>query len=378
MALTKCLLGQFIELRETTNGDLSFGPDDVRGVNNRKELMPTKADITGRDLAKFQIVHPGEFVFNHRTSRNGGKFSVAYNDGDKPVICTEDYVVFRIKEKSKKYLLSDWLYMFFNRAEFDRYVITNSWGSSTEFYNWEDLCSVKLNLPPISVQRKYVAVYQAMVANQKSYERGLEDLKHSIDALLDKIKHMARMKSVGDLFADVDSRNENGEISDVRGINITKRFMPTVADTNGVCLNTYKIVKKGQFAYSGMQTGRDECIRIALYDEEDPIIISPAYSVFEVKDKTVTPEYIMVWFLREESDRRGWFMSDSSIRTNLDLDRFYEMKVPIPDMKLQKSIVEMYASYVTRGNISATLKKQLKDICPILIKGSLEEGRKHA
>ena len=136
MALIKCKLGDHIELRGETNTNLTYGPSDVRGVNNLKLLMQTKADINGRDLTKFQIIYPGEFVFNHRTSRNGSKFSIAYNDGEKPVICTEDYVVFRIREESRMYLIEEWLYMFFNRSEFDRYVITNSWGSSTEFYNW--------------------------------------------------------------------------------------------------------------------------------------------------------------------------------------------------------------------------------------------------
>ena len=164
MASTIKKLGDYIDLREETNVDLRYGVEDVRGVNNLKLLMPTKADINGRDLTKFQIVYPGEFVFNHRTSRNGSKFSIAYNDGDKPVICTEDYVVFRIKAESKKDLLVEWLYMYFNRPEFDRYVITNSWGSSTEFYNWEDICAVELELPSLPVQQKYVDIYKAMVA----------------------------------------------------------------------------------------------------------------------------------------------------------------------------------------------------------------------
>ena len=151
--------------------------------------------------------------------------------------------------------------------------------------------------------------------------------------------------------------------------------MPSVADMNGVNLNKYKVVRKGQFAYSGMQTGRDECIRIALYTENNPIIISPAYSVFEVKEQDILSEYIMMWFSRAESDRRGWFMSDSSIRTNLDLDRFYEINIPVPNMDMQKSIVELYSVYIMRRKISEKLKAQIKDIWPILIKGSLEEGR---
>lgn len=376
MPLTKSRLGEYIELREETNDDLLYGVEDVRGVNNLKFLMPTKADINGRDLTKFQIVYPGEFVFNHRTSRNGSKFSIAYNDEDKPVICTEDYVVFRIKEDSKETLLAEWLYMYFNRPEFDRYVITNSWGSSTEFYNWEDICAVELSLPSFPVQQKYVDIYKAMVANQQSYERGLEDLKLSMDALLDKVKHTSKVIDVGDLLEDVDCRNENGEIIEVQGINITKQFMPSVADTNGVNLNNYKLVKNGQFAYSGMQTGRDECIRIALYQGEKPIIISPAYSVFEIKEKSVLAEYIMVWFSRAESDRRGWFMSDSSIRTNLDLERFYEIKIPVPEIRMQSAIVELYSAFTARRNISEQLKAQIKNICPILIKGSIEEGKK--
>ena len=158
MRLNKHRLGEFIERREIVNSDLKYGLDYVRGVNNLKQLMPTKADLNGRDISKFQVVYPGEFVFNHRTSRNGSKFSIAYNDGEAPVICTEDYVVFRVKDDAKTVLLDRWLYMFFNRDEFDRYVIANSWGSSTEFYNWEDICDVIFDLPALSIQQKYVAI----------------------------------------------------------------------------------------------------------------------------------------------------------------------------------------------------------------------------
>ena len=374
MALTKCKLGKHIELRGEINSHLTFGIDDVRGVNNLKQLMSTKADLNGRDLSKFQIVYPGEFVFNHRTSRNGSKFSIAYNDGEKPIICTEDYVVFRVKKESEKSLSAKWLYMYFNRSEFDRYVITNSWGSSTEFYNWEDLCEIELELPDFPVQQQYVDIYNAMVTNQQSYERGLDDLKLTLDALMDETKHNAEKKRVIDLLIEVDNRNHTGDITNVQGINISKQFMPSIADTNGVDLTKYKIVKKSQFAFSGMQTGRDECIRIALLDKDDSIIISPAYTVFETKEESVIAEYIMIWFSRKETDRRGWFMSDSSVRTNLDLERFYEIEIPIPDEKTQKAIVDIYTVYTMRKGINEQLKDQIKDICPILIKGSIEEG----
>lgn len=222
MELNSCTLGEHIEFLENTNNQLQFGINDVRGVNNLKRLIPTKADLNGRDLSKFQIVNPGDFVFNHRTSRNGSKFSIAYNDGDKPVICTEDYVVFRIKEESKTQLLAIWLYMFFNRSEFDRYVITNSWGSSTEFYNWEDICSVKLVLPPISVQQKYVDIYKAVLANQRSYERGVADLKVVIEGCVERARRELKKSReheylLGEL---IEQRKEkyDGSIIPIKGV----------------------------------------------------------------------------------------------------------------------------------------------------------------
>lgn len=374
MALTKGKLGSFIELRDVRNSELKYGVNDVRGVNTSKQMMPTKADLTTRDLSKFQIVSPEEFVFNHRTSRNGSKFSIAFNDTGKPIICTEDYVVFRISDYGRMFIVPEWLYMYFNRPEFDRFVITNSWGSSTEFYNWEDICDVDMALPPLSVQQKYVDIYNSMLANQRCYERGLEDLKLSFDALLDKFKHSSPKRSVGELLEEVDFRNSDNTFTEVSGVNITKQFMPSVASSTD--LHNYKIVSKNQFVYSGMQTGRDECIRIALLDKDEPVIVSPAYSVLQVKSVDVVPEFIQMWFSRSEMDRLGWFMSDSSIRSNLDLPRFYEIEMPVPTKTEQKAIVDIYSAYTLRRSINDRLKAQIKDLCPILIKGAVEEGER--
>ena len=376
MALSKQRLGDFIELLECCNVDLRYGENAVRGVNNLKLLMPTKVDVSSRDLSKFQIVKSGEFVFNHRTSRNGSKFSIAYNDTSTPVICTEDYVVFRITDEGQKRLLARWLYVFFERPEFDRYVITNSWGSSTEFYNWEDVCAVELDLPPLPIQQKYVDIYSAMLENQRCYERGLEDLKLTIDATIDRLKFSAPRVAVGTLLEDVDQRNTDGMLSDVQGINIDKQFMPSVASLDGVDITRYKIMRRNQFAYSAMQTGRDECVRIALHQGDIPLLVSPAYSVLQRKSTEALEEYIMMWFSRNESDRLGWFMSDASIRANLDLVRFFEIEIPLPTKEQQKALVDIYDAYISRREINERLKAQLKDLCPILIKGSLEDAGK--
>lgn len=370
MGLTKYKFSDLIGVSDKRNNELFYGIDNVRGISIQKIFIETKADMEGVSLNSYFIVYPDNFAYVTVTSRNGEKITLAYNTTNNTYIVSSSYIVFYVKRKDL--LLSDYLFMYFNRPEFDRYSRFHSWGSARETFSWEEMCDIELELPSIDIQKKYVNIYNAMVANQQSYERGLEDLKLTFETLIDKYKYVANKKCIGELLEEIDCRNEDKSIDNVQGINIMKQFMPSVADTTNVNLQRYKIVKNGQFAYSGMQTGRDECIRIALYSGNCPIIISPAYSVLQVKSKDVLPEYIMMWFFRDESDRRGWFMSDASIRANLDLDRFFETEIPILGKKLQDSIVKIYNAYKMRYEINEKLKVQIKELCPILIKGSLQ------
>lgn len=372
MGLSKYKFGELLELTNEKNSDGKYGENDAIGVNVDKIILPMRGKISEKDFSKFHLVPPGHFAYNPRESR---KLGIGFNDTDRTFIITFNDNVFRIKPSAKNILLDTYLFMYLSRKEWDRYAEFISWGSSTEVFDWTYFCDEEISLPPIDIQQKYVAVYNAMLANQQSYERGLEDLKLTCETLIDDYKHKAPKISVGDILHEVDNRNTDNSITDVQGINITKQFMPSVANTTGVDLSKYKVVQKGQFAFSGMQTGRDECIRIALLHEDTPIIISPAYSVFEMKREDILAEYVMMWFSRKEVDRLGWFMSDASIRTNLDMESFYEIRIPVPDLEVQKSIVEIYQVYNSRKEINEKLKTQIKDLCPILIKGSIEEAQ---
>lgn len=374
MGLSRYRLGDLLELTTEINDENKYNATHVRGMTITKEIIPTKANLVDTELDKFLVVHPQEFIFNPRT--HGKKIGFGFNNTDETFLISWNNIAFRLKEEAKTTLTAEYLFLHFNRSEWDREACFRSWGSSTEVFSWSALCDMEIDLPPLDIQQKYVDVYNAMIANQQCYERGLEDLKLAFDALIDNYKHSSEKKNVYSILKEVDSRNVDESITDVQGINITKQFMPSVANTNGVDISKYKIVKKGQFAFSGMQTGRDKCIRIALFDKDEPVIISPAYSVFEMKDNTVLAEYIMMWFSRKEVDRLGWFASDASIRTNLDMERFYEMEIPIPSIEIQQSIVDIYKVYLQCKAINERLKEQIKSICPILIKGSLEEARK--
>lgn len=373
MTLTERKLGEFIELRDVRNSDLQYGADDVRGVNNLKLLMPTKADLAGRDLSKFQIVYPDEFVFNHRTSRNGSKFSIAYNDTGVPVICTEDYVVFRIKEECKTILDSRWIYMFFNRPEFDRYVITNSWGSSTEFYNWEDICEVDIPMPPIEIQQKYAAIYNAMLANQQSYEQGLEDLKLVCDGYIESLRRQLPLEKIGRYIERIDVRNGSNGTKNVMGVSTTKEFRIPTAKVNRDELANYKVVKPRQISF--VQTTHNEKVfAYAFNSTDEDIVVSSVNEVFSVDESHLLPEYLCMFFNRTEFDRYARFHSWGSARETFTWADLVEVEIPIPDIQTQRYIVNIFNAYQLRREINKQLLIQIRDLCPILIKGSIEEA----
>ena len=373
MALIEYRLGDLIEPCNNRNSNGTYPVGAVRGISTGKEFITTKANMDGVSLAAYKIVRPQEFAYVADTSRRGDKISLAFNTTGKELLVSPISTVFRVKSEA---LLAEYLFLYFNRPEFDRFARFNSWGSARETFGWNDFCGIEIRLPSVSVQKKYAAVYQAAVTNQHSYEQGLAELKLSFEALLDRYKHSAPKRTVGAILREVDCRNTGSTLANVQGINIAKQFMPSVANTYEVDLSRYKVVKKGQFAFSGMQTGRDECIRIARFEQDEPVIISPAYMVLEPKDPTVLPEYVMMWFSRKEVDRQGWFMSDASIRTNLDVDRFYGMEIPVPSVEIQQDIVSIFKAYNARKEIAEKLKVQMQNLCPILIKGSIEEAMK--
>lgn len=169
---------------------------------------------------------------------------------------------------------------------------------------------------------------------------------------------------LGDYIEVYDRKNTDGKPYPFFGINKDKAFMPTVANTNELDNTKYKVVKNGVFVFSGMQTGRDICIRIAVYDGEKPILVSPAYTTFKVKDSSeLSPTYLFLQFNRNESDRYGWFLSDGSIRSNLDWDRFCDIEIPLPPIEVQQELVDAYNGIKAIAEQNEALCQRLSAAC---------------
>jgi len=174
-------------------------------------------------------------------------------------------------------------------------------------------------------------------------------------------------RPIGDFIRQVKIKNSEGLYNDLQGINIDKFFMPSVANTVGVDLKKYKIIKKGQFACNRMHVGRDYRIPVALSREVKPFIVSPAYNVFEIIDNSILdPEYLMMWFSRPEFDRNAWFYTDADVRGGLPWDSFTSTELPIPSLEKQLEIVKQYNKVIDRIKLNETLNEKLEAVAKAL------------
>ena len=373
MALTKYKMGQLIELVLDTNAELIYGPDDVRGMTITKEIIPTKADVSGTDLSKFLVVHPGEFIYNPRT--HGKRIGFGYNNTNSNFIISWNNIAFKVKQEMLTIVLADYLFLHFKRDEWDREACFQSWGSSTEVFSWDNLCEMEVELPSIEIQQKYVDVYNAMLSNQQSYERGLEDLKLVCDAYIEDLRRQIPCEAIGPYIERHDVRNGPNGTKNVMGVSTTKEFREPTSKVNRNELANYKVVKPRQISF--VQTTHNEKVFCNAFNNTDEdIVVTSVNEVFSTNEEKLLPEYLVMFFNRTEFDRYARYHSWGSARETFTWDDLVKVEIPIADINVQKSIVDIYTVYKERKEINEKLKAQIKDICPILIKGSIEEGRK--
>jgi len=361
-------LGDYIQLVDVRNKDLAV--TRLLGININKEFMPSVANVSSTDLSRYKVISKGVFACNVMHVGRDERIPIAFYTDDEPAIISPAYLMFTIVGDK---LLPEFLMMHLQRPEFDRYAGYICDSSIRGGLEWERFCDIEIPIPDIEEQRKYVALYKALQKNQQAYEKSLDDLQLICDRFLETLKEIPNKERIGQYFNLIDNRNVGAAIDHLLGINVLKEFMPSKANVGSTDLSKYKVIKQGQYAYSAMQVGRDETVRVALYMKEKAAIISPAYLTFEVNGKNrVLPEFFMVWFRRLEFNRLGWFLSDSSVRASLEWERFCEIEIPIPSLVVQESIVAIHHTLETRKRLNNELKTQILNLCPILMRGVAE------
>lgn len=366
MELNKVRLGDFIEVSTVNNRALEFGSDLIRGVTTEGFLRDPKGDVRSVDLAPYKIVRQNAFVYNPSRLDLG---SIAR--------CTEElcivshlYIVFYLNAAGLRAIDPAWLYMYLRRSEFMREVTFRNFGSQRPEFNFKKMSDIELPLPPIDVQRKYVAIYEAMLANQRAYERGLDDLKTICFSTIERFRREMPLKPIGNYVSTYNEKNSDGAITLEQGVNIQKRFItPQRPNSN---LLGRKIVRHGQFAYCTQLNNANVAIAIR---EGCDCVVSSVYDVFEItKTDELLADYLMLWLIRPEFGRYVYWASVGSAYEFLSFDNLANYKIPVPTIAEQKSVADIYQVYKKRYAINERLKSQLKDICPTLIRGSIEEA----
>ena len=215
-----------------------------------------------------------------------------------------------------------------------------------------------------------------MLENQKSYERGLDDIKLVCDAYTEDLRREMPCEAIGSYIEEVNQKNiGNLKLDSVRGIATSKEFINTKANMEGVSLENYKVVEPGMIAFISDTSRRADKMSIALNQSEENYLVSSISTVIQTDNTKLLPKYLYLFFCRTEFDRYAVSFVGSA-RETFSLDDMKEVRMPLPTIDVQKSIVGIYEAYTIRKEINEKLKAQIKDICPILIKGSIEEATK--
>ena len=370
MTLNKYKIGELVTIVDERN---DLGIKNFYGINIDKEFMPTVANTEGLDESKYKIVKKNRFVYSGMQTGRDECIRISMYQGEAPIIVSPAYTTFEVTASDIVSPL--YFFMKFLSKEKDRFGAFCSDGSIRSNLDWDVFCNIELELPPLTIQQKYVDIYNALLANQKSYERGLDDLKLVCDAYIENLRREIPCEAIGPYLSRHDDRNTANQIKNVKGVSTSKEFRDPTSKVNRNELANYKIVKPRQISF--VQTTHNEKVfAYAFNNTNDDIVVTSVNEVFSVNEDIILPEYLSMFFNRREFDRYARYHSWGSARETFTWDDLKKVHIPIANPSIQKSIANIYKVYKERKAINEQLKSQIKDICPILIKGSIEEGKK--
>ena len=371
MGLNKYKIGEFVEPYSQRCGIADLIPEQVSGINIDKEFFEPAKQV-GEDTSNYKVVPPNCFACNLMHVGRDYALPIALNRSNKDKYVSPAYTIFKLKDESL--VLKDYFFILLKSSEKDRLFAFHTDSSIRQGLPWEDFCDIDIVLPDLPTQYKYVQIYESLVANQKSYEHGLEDLKLVCDGYIEDLRRKMPCEPIGKYIERYDVRNGKNGTTNVMGVSITKEFREPSSKVNKNELSNYKVCHPGDIAFV-QTTNNEKCFAYALNKTKEDIVVSSVDEVFKTKQEKLLAEYLSIYLSRKEFDRYARFHSWGSARETFTWKDLCDVQIPIPDITVQKSIADIYKVYNERKRINEQLKAQIKDICPILIKGSLEEGK---
>ena len=357
-------LGDYIEPRDERNVEGCLLP--FYGINREKMFMPTVADTHQLDHSKYKVVGQGVFAFSGMQTGRDRCIRVALREDKEPGLISPAYTTFRVRDKGK--LLPEYLFIFFNRKEMDRYGAFLSDGSIRSNLDWERFCDIRIPLPPVEVQQELVDIYAGLKRLAEENEALVAPLSQACQAFAVDCQRKYPTVELGECIEARDERNAEGKytLDDVRGISTDKAFIPTKADMSGVSLTSYKVVSPSGFVYVADTSRRGGKIALAHNDTGRSLLVSSVYTVFKTED-SLLPEYLYLLLSRAEFDRYARFNSWGSARETFDWEELRRVQIPLPPLEVQRSIANLYHCMEEARRIARAAQAQLQTLCPALI-----------
>lgn len=368
MALNRIRLGDYIERYSQKCNISNLTVDDVSGVNKDKEFFEPSKQV-GKDTSDYKVVPPNYFACNLMHVGRDRVLPIAINRTNKDKYVSPAYTVFRVI--NEEVILKDFLFIFVNSEEKDRYFWFHCDSSVRDGMEWSSFCDIELDIPSIEIQRKYVEIYDGLIDNIACFEKNQEDFSLICTAFIEQLRRSSECHKIGDYIQAYNEKNIDGKITLEQGINIEKQFIsPQRSNSN---LTGRKIVRHGQIAYCTQLNNANVAIA---YREGEDCVVSSVYDVFEiVKKDELLPKYLLLWLIRPEFGRFVYWASEGSAYEFLNYQNLANYQIPVPSIDVQESIISMYELLNERKTFVRQLKEKLKTICPILVKGAIEEAK---
>lgn len=365
-------LGDYIERSMINNSDLKYGSELIEGVNSSGVFCTSKANTIDINLKPYKIVNNGDFVYNPSRLDIG---SIAYRTQGMCIV-SHLYVVFHLNEIGKKHFIPEFLFLYFKRKEFLRQVTFLNIGSQRPEFNFFQMSDIMVPLPPIDVQRELVDTYNGLKSLAVQNEALIEPLSKACEAFIVNSQKKYKTDILGKYIDFCDERNSKGTytLDDVRGISIEKKLINTKADMKDVSLTPYKILKPREFSYVSVTSRNGGKISLAINNTDRTYIVSSSYINFKCLDEGILkPEYLYLILSRSEFDRYSRFNSWGSARETFDWEELCRVKIPLPPIEVQQSIVNLYHCMEEAKKIASEAREKLKEICPALIQKAIHQ-----
>ena len=359
-------LGDYIIVLDETNTSRQELP--MIGINRDKEFMPTVANVSDVDIRKYKIVRPGYFVFSGMQTGRDVCIRLGLYQDEQPALISPAYTTFKVDES--KGLLSEFFFMYFNRGEMDRYGWFISDSSVRANLDWPRFLDIQIPKPSPEHQREFVAIWKHLRKVKEENEALAAPLFQLCQSKIQELKHDLAPVEIGRYIQQSDARNINGEYTpdDVRGLATSKEIINTKANMDGVSVSSYKLMRPHEFAYVPDTSRRGDKVSMGFNSTEVTFIVSSISEVFRIKDESLLlPDYLFMWFKRPEFDRYARFNSWGSAREAFCFEDMQHVSMPIPDINVQKAIVEIYNCAQEAKRIATEADKLSKEICPALM-----------